>query len=91
METPYTEGKQHQTQLAELDMCIRKLNKLNIVQLYTPKTSHPEEDINRFCNDVYEILQKPNHYNMVMGDFNAEIAKRTNPIETATDRYSLEL
>ena len=28
---------------------------------------------------------------LVMGDFNAQITKRTNPLETATGKFDLEL
>jgi len=34
-------------------------------------------------------LAKPNHYTIVMGDFNAQIGKRTNPMETATLKFRL--
>ena len=34
-----------------------------LVQVYAPTTSHPEEDINRFYNDVAETLGKSNHVN----------------------------
>ena len=58
---------------------------------YIPTTSYREEDINSFCNDVDDNLKKLNHYAIVLGDFNAEIGKRTNPMETATDICGLEL
>ena len=44
-----------------------------------------------FYNDVDETLGKSNHYTIVMGDFNAQIGKRTNPTETATGKFWLEL
>ena len=34
---------------------------------------------------------KPNHYTIVMGDINAQIGKRTNPMETATGKFGLGL
>ena len=36
-------------------------------------------------------LEKPNHYTIVMGNFNALIGKRINPIEMATGKFGLEL
>ena len=59
------------------------------MQVYAPTTSYSEEDINSFYNDIDETLGKPNHYRM--GDFNAQIGKRTNPMETATGKFGLEL
>ena len=42
------------------------------------------------CNDVDETLGKPNHYMIVMRDFNAQIKKRTNPMEMTTGKFGLE-
>ena len=74
--------------VAELVLCITKFNKLNTVQ---PTKPYSEEDINTFYNDVDETLRKPNQYMMVMGYFNDQIAKRTNPMETATGKFGHEL
>ena len=46
-----------------------------IVQVYAPTTSHTEEDINSIYNNVDETSGKPNHYTIVMGNFNAQIGK----------------
>ena len=62
--------------VAELVLCITKRYKLYIVQVYAPTTSYSEEDINIFYNDVDETLREPNHYTIVIGDFNAQIGKR---------------
>ena len=67
--------------VAELVLGITKLYKLKIVQVYAPTTSYSDEDTNSFYIDVEESLGKPNHYNIVMGDFNAQIGKRSNPVE----------
>ena len=40
---------------------------------------------------MIEALGKPTHYTIVMGDFRAQIGKRTNPMETATGKFGLEL
>ena len=61
-----------------------------IVQVYAPTTSYSEEDINSFYNDIRET--KPLCDTMlVMGDFNAQTGKTTNPIKMATDTFGLEL
>ena len=77
--------------VTEFVLCITKRYKLKIVQLYAPTSSYSDEDINNFYNDVDENLGKPNHYTIVMGDFNAQIEKRTNPMEMATGKSGLEL
>ena len=73
--------------VAELVLCITKRYKLKIVQVYAPTTSYSEDKY----NDVDETLGKPSYYTIVMGDFNAQIGKRTNTIETATGIFGLEL
>ena len=72
--------------VAELVLCITKCYKLKIVQVYTPTISY-----NSFYNDVDDNLGKLNHYTIVMGDFNTQIGKRTNSVETATANDGLEL
>ena len=64
---------------------------LKIVKVYAPTTSHTEEDVNSFYNDVYGNLGKSNHYTLVMGDFSAQIGKLINLMETGTCNFGLEL
>ena len=68
---------------AELVVCIAKRSKIKIVQVFAPTTSYSEEDIN--------ALGKPNHYKVVLGDFNAPTGKIINPMERATGKCGLEL
>ena len=77
--------------VAELVLRITKRYKVKIVQIYAPTTSYSEEDINSFYVAVDETLGKPNHYTIVMGDFIAQIGKRTNPMETAMGKFGFKL
>ena len=65
---------------------------LKIFQVYAPTTSYSEEDIINFYNDVGETLGKPNQ---VLHDSDGRLqctkVKRTNPVETATGKFGLEL
>ena len=70
---------------AELVPCITKRYKLDSASICN------NIDINSFYNDVGETLGKPNHYTIVMGDFNAQIGKRTSHMEMATGKFGLEL
>ena len=45
----------------------------------------------KYITIVGETLGKPNHFTIVMGDFNAQIGKRTNPMETARSKFGLGL
>jgi len=62
-----------------------------IVYVYAPTTSHSEERINSFYNDVEETSGKPNRCTIVMGDFNVQVGKRTNPMGTATGQFGLDM
>ena len=75
--------------VAELVLCITTRYQLKIVQVYAPTTSHSEDEINIFYNDIDKILENPSHYTIVMGDFNAKVGVRTNPSETATGSVGL--
>ena len=74
--------------VAELVLRITRY-KLKIVQIYAPMTSHSEDEINIFYNDIGKILENPSHYTIVMGDFNAKVGVRTNPSETVTGSLGL--
>ena len=75
--------------VAELVLCIITRYQLKIVQVYAPTTSHSEDELNIFYNDIDKILENPSHYTIVMGDFNAKVGVRTNPSKTATVRFGL--
>ena len=75
--------------VAKLVLWITQGYKLKIVQVHAPMTSYLEEDINSFYNDVGETLGRPKHYMIMMGDFNAQIGKRTNPMEMG--KFGIEL
>ena len=75
--------------VAELVLCLTKQYQLKIVQVYAPTTSHSEDEINIFYNDIDKILENPSHCTIVMGDFNAKVGVRTNPSETAIGSFGL--
>ena len=60
-----------------------------LVQVYAPTTSYPEEEINRFYNDVAETLGKLNHNMIVMGDVNAQIRKKYKIMNTVFQKKAL--
>ena len=92
MERPYSEDK-HQPQSSRNCYVHNKAlhNKDSASYMYIlPKTSYSDNDINSSYNDVDETLGNPNHNTIVMGDINAQMGKRTNPLETATSKFGLE-
>ena len=88
MEILYREGKQHQPQSNRTCSVYNKaLQTKDSAQVFAPTTSYSEE----YINDVDENLGKPNLYMIVMGDFDVQTGNRTNPMETVTDKFGLEL
>ena len=77
--------------LPEPVLCLTKRYKLKIVQVYAPTTSYSDDDINNFDNDIDDTFGKRKHYTIVTGDFNAQIGKRTNTVETATGIFGFGL
>ena len=91
MERPYNEGKQPQPLSSRTCRVHNKLLQTEDSAIIAPTTSYSEEDIMNFHNDIDETLGKPNYYTTVMGDFKTQIGIRTNPMETATSQFGLEL
>jgi len=52
------------------------------MQVFAPTPPYSEKYIISFNNDVDETV-------IVMGDCNAQIGKRTNPMEMATGKFGL--
>jgi len=77
--------------VAQLVLYTTKRYTLKTVQAYAPITRYSEDDIHSFYNVMDDVLWKPNHYAIVMGDFNAQVWKLTNPMETATGKFGLEM
>lgn len=75
--------------VAELVLRLNERYQLKIVQVYAPTTSHSEEELDKFYNDLDKILEKASHYTIVMGDFNAKVGKRANTSETATGAFGI--
>lgn len=75
--------------VAELVLNINTRYQLKIVQVYAPTSTHSEEEIDKFYNDLENILETKSHYTIVMGDFNAKVGKRTNTSETMTGIFGL--
>ena len=62
----------------------------NSTYVYASTTSHAEKQINSFYNDVEDTLGKPNRGTIVMGNFNVQVEKITNPMGTATSKFGLD-
>ena len=72
----------------ELVLFITMRYKRKIVQVYAPTTSYSGNTrIASTTTSMRLYGNKP----LVIGDFNAPIGERTNPMEMATDKFGLEL
>ena len=70
-----------------------KLNeryRLKIVQVYAPTCSHSDEEVEKFYEDIEAIMNRESaHFNVIMGDFNAKIGKKTAG-ETALGNHGVD-
>ena len=58
-------------------------------QVYTPTTSHADEETDSFYKTIDKILEKQTHYTIVMGHFNAKVGGQTITSERATGCFGL--
>ena len=77
------------SRVAELVIRITDIYQQKIVQVYTPTTSHSDEETDNFYNTIDKILEKQTHYTIVMGDFNAKVGGQTNTSERVTGCFGL--
>ena len=90
MERPHSEGKQHQSQSSRARSVHSNALQTKDSASICTNDIIPKKKTNRFYNDADDTLEKPNHYTIVMGHFNAQIGKRTKPMETATGKCGIK-
>lgn len=70
---------------------ILKLNeryKIKITQAYAPTTTHPDDEVERFYEDVSKAVHEmPTYYNLVIGDFNAKLGHKEDDSEIAMGNH----
>ena len=60
--------------LAKIEIKLSKRYNVQIIQVYAPTSSHTDDEIEEFYEEVQKLHDKGNaHYKIVMGDFNAKI------------------
>lgn len=54
-----------------------KPNNINIIQVYAPTADSPNDDVEKFYDEIKELLKvtKKHEVNIIMGDYNAKIGK----------------
>ncbi|XP_023231883.1 uncharacterized protein LOC111631804 [Centruroides sculpturatus] len=73
--------------VARLVLRLSKRYKLQIIQVYAPTTSHPDEEIEDFYDEIKQMNEKGKHYvKIIMGDFNARIGKKEKN-ETSVGKF----
>ncbi|XP_072389526.1 uncharacterized protein [Diabrotica undecimpunctata] len=70
---------------------ILKLNErrsIKIIQVYAPTTSHSDEEIENFYEDINRAIEKDKtHHLILMGDFNAKLEFKEDNAEVATGSF----
>lgn len=69
--------------VAYLTLRLNSRYTLKIIQTYAPTATQNDEDIENFYDDINTALrQKPSHYTLVIGDFNAKLGHKQDDSET---------
>jgi len=61
---------------------------LKVIQAYAPTTTHDDEEIEVFYEDVSKAMDENRaHYQLLVGDFNAKLGKRSDDSETSIGMF----
>lgn len=62
---------------------------VKLIQVYAPTSTHDDEEVERFYEDVEKALnENPSHYQYLIGDFNAKLGKREEDSEVSIGSFS---
>lgn len=71
-----------------------KLNRrhsIKIIQAYAPTSTHSDEEMERFYDDVSKAMnENRTHYMMLIGDFNAKVGKKADETENAVGNFGYD-
>ena len=63
--------------IIQISLKVSKRYILVLTQVYAPTTSYTDEEVDYFYEQVAQCpSNKKNHYNVVIGDFNAKVGKK---------------
>ena len=68
-----------------------KENRIVIIQVYFPTTSHPDEEVDKLYDQVQNIIDKipKRDFLFIMGDFNARVGKLHNIYPKSVGKYTV--
>jgi hypothetical protein len=74
-------------------MIVIKLSKrysLKVIQVYAPSTSHDDEEVEEFYENVNTLMDcTRTHFTMIIGDFNAKIGKQKHHEEDVMGKHGI--
>ena len=63
---------------------------MKIIQLYTPTTSHDDQEIIEIYQEIENLIKKDKtHFTIITGDFNAKIGKKEDAKEIAMGNFGI--
>ena len=78
------------TRVAFLTVKLSERYFLKVVQVYAPTSDHADREVEDFYDDITLALNDTKtHYNILIGDFNAKMGKRTDDTETSLGKFGL--
>jgi len=76
--------------VASLTMKINSKYQLQIIQVYAPTTSHDDEEVEEFYEDLTSVTDKnKSFYKVIMGDFNAKVGRHQQGDGKTTGKQGL--
>jgi len=76
--------------IIQISLKVSKRYILVLTQVYAPTTSYIDEEVDYFYEQVAQCLSnKKNHYNVVIGDFNAKVGKKLTVQEKYIEIHGL--
>ena len=70
--------------VAYLTLRLNSRYTIKIIQTYAPTSTHTDEDIKKFYDNISTALQQtPSHYTLIIGDFNAKLGHKQDESETS--------
>ena len=75
---------------ASITVNINSRYSLQVIQMYAPTNSHEDWEVEERYEEISQAMDRnQNHYQVIIGDFNAKIGKRQQSDRTTTEMHSL--
>jgi len=76
--------------VAQVVIKLSKRQKMRIIQVYAPTTSHPDEEVEDMYEEINKLLDEENiQHTIVMGDLNAKVGTKAHDQEHPMGKFGI--